>query len=329
MAAKITYLLGAGASANALPLIKGSPTNKKLGMPGELKRFAEQYKSTSFSSSHPDIANKLDLISDKCIEFGTPDLYAKFLLETSDMDKYALLKKFMANYFHHEQTLAPTSSGQGRFDYRALTFLTTIAQNEKIPPNVKVLSWNYDRQIEIAANKLRPVNSQVFKRIKGFTCWPNYQESYDFDERIQYNVKDIFLLHLNGIAGFNYSKRTFSEETNSVFNFDDAGNTMLSFAWEDDTNDHKRVFLKERIEYTKRIAEGTQILVVVGYSFPFFNRKLDDVIIESMRNTLTKIYYQDPNLDGKRLFGQFNLNPEVVKIDTISWVDNYYIPYEL
>jgi hypothetical protein len=329
MAAKITYLLGAGASANALPLIKGSPTNKKLGMPGELKRFAEQYKSTSFSSSHPDIANNLDSISDKCIEFGTPDLYAKFLLETSDMDKYALLKKFMANYFHHEQTLAPTSSGQGRFDYRALTFLTTIAQNEKIPPNVNVLSWNYDRQIEIAANKLRPVNSQVFKRIKGFTCWPNYQESYDFDERHQYNVNDIFLLHLNGIAGFNYSKRTFSEETNSVFNFDDAGDTMLSFAWEDDTNDHKRVFLKERIEYTKKIAEGTQILVVVGYSFPFFNRKLDDVIIDSMRNTLTKIYYQDLSLDGKRLFEQFNLNPEVVKIDTISWVDNYYIPYEL
>lgn len=67
----------------------------------------------------------------------------------------------------------------------------------------------YDRQIEIAAKKLMPVDSQVFKRVKGFTCWPNYQESYDFDNR----------------------------------------HTMLSFAWEDEGNDHRKVFLEERIKY--------------------------------------------------------------------------------
>jgi hypothetical protein len=329
MALKITYLLGAGASANALPLIKGSPTNEKLGLPGALKRFAEQYKSTSFSSSNPDIAPNLASISDKCIEFGTPDLYAKFLLETGDLGKYALLKKFMANYFHYEQTLAQTSSGQGRFDYRTLAFLTTIAQKEKLPSNISILSWNYDRQIEIAAKKLMPVDSKVYNSVKGFTCWPNYQESYDFDDRYQYKGKDIFLLHLNGVAGFNYSKRTFSEKSDAVFNFEDAGDTLLSFAWEDESNDEKRVFLKERIEYAKSIAEGTQVLVVIGYSFPFFNRKVDDIVIDTMRNTLTKIYYQDPGLDGSRLFEQFNLNREFVKIDTIPWVDNYYIPYEL
>jgi len=72
MALKITYLLGAGASANALPLIKSNPTNGKLGLPEELKKFAAHYKSSSFSKPFPDIVNDLGSIADKCIEFGSP-----------------------------------------------------------------------------------------------------------------------------------------------------------------------------------------------------------------------------------------------------------------
>jgi hypothetical protein len=330
MAFKVTYLFGAGASANALPLIKSNSTNGKLGLPEELKKFAAHYKSSSFSSPFPDIVNDLASIADKCIEFGSPDLYAKHLWETGDLRKYALLKKFMANFICHEETLPHTKSGQGRFDQRALSFLTTIAQNEKIPPNVRVLSWNYDGQLEIASKKLKPINSQVYKMIKGFTCWPNYQDAYDYDQRHQYNFGNIFLLHLNGVAGYNYSKRTFSEKTNAIFNFDNANDSMLSFAWEDDSNDHKRTFLTHRIDYMRKIAEGTEILVVVGYSFPFFNRKMDDMIINSMRSTLTKIYFQDPFLDGIQIMSQFGIiSGGKVKIESISSRDNYCTPYEL
>jgi hypothetical protein len=328
MASKITYLLGAGASANALPLIKSNPTNGKLGLPEQLKGFAENYRGSSFSTS--DMANRLIAIAEKCIQFGTPDLYAKYLLEIGDRGQYELLKKLLANYFYERQALPFTNSGQGCFDHRALSFLTTIAQNEKLPPNVGALSWNYDNQIEIAAQKLKPINSQVHNRIKGFTCWPNFQDSYNFDERIPYSFKEIFLLHLNGVAGYSYSERTFSEKTNAVYNFENAGNTMLSFAWEDDSNDNKRIFIEQRIEYARRIAEGTEILVVVGYSFPFFNRRVDDMLIDAMRSTLTKIYYQDPCLDGSQLATQFNLTGEAaVKIEHVSRIDNYHIPYEL
>jgi hypothetical protein len=308
-------------------LIKSNPTNGKLGLPEQLKGFAENYRGSSFSTS--EMADRLIAIAEKCIQFDTPDLYAKYLLETGDGGQYELLKKLLANYFYERQELSFTNSGQGCFDFRALSFLTTIAQNGKLPPNVGVLSWNYDSQIEKAAQKLKPANSQVFKTIKGFTCWPNLQDSYDYDERHRYDPKDIFLLHLNGIAGYNYSERTFSEKTNAVYNFENAGDTMLSFAWEDE-NDKKRTFIEKRIEYARRIATGTEILVVVGYSFPFFNRKVDDIIIDEMRSTLTKIYYQDPYLDGSQLINQFNLAGDAAtKIDHVSRVENYHIPFEL
>lgn len=328
MSTKITYLLGAGASANALPLIKSNSINGKLGLPQQLKEFAENYKQSSLSDKK--YVDLLIPIASKCIEFGTPDLYAKFLLETGDSEKYAMLKELMAKYFYGKQSLGDGRTTQECFDSRALSFLTTIAQNEKLPSNVRVLSWNYDRQIEMAAEKLKPIKSQVYSRIKGFVSWPNFHDCYDFDERTPYDFKKVFLLHLNGIAGYNYSERNFVEKTTAVYNFENAGNTMLSFAWEDDTNDHKITFNDKRIKYALDIAEGTEILVVVGYSFPFFNRNIDDKLIAAMRSTLAKIYYQDPFLDGSQLLDQFNLGgSKPVKIHPISRVENYHIPFEL
>lgn len=35
----------------------------------------------------------------------------------------------------------------------------------------------------------------------------------------------------------------------TLFNFDDASDTMLSFAWEDEGNHHRKVVLEERIKY--------------------------------------------------------------------------------
>lgn len=70
---------------------------------------------------------------------------------------------------------------------------------------------------------------------------------------------------------------------------------LLSFAWEDETNDTKKIFLEKRMPIAKAIAEKTDILVVIGYSFPFFNRKIDDEIFKAMKQRLFKIYLRDPN----------------------------------
>lgn len=327
MNAKITYLIGAGASANALPLIKKSSSKEILGLPDELKKFVTDFKNSELNTDR-NVYDRLKMITDKCLEFGTPDLYAKFLLETGDDLNYKLLKKLLSNYFTFKQTIAAGNAGrQGVFDYRVLTFLTTITLKKIIPDNVKILSWNYDRQFEIGATMMKPKDSGGYDKVRGFTCWPNSKESNDGDSHID----NLFLLHLNGVAGYNYSERSGANEDSAVYNFEThQKETLISFAWEDSFNDTKHTFNEKRLSKALDIAIDTEILVVIGYSFPFFNRKIDDELIKAMKNKLKKIYYQDPNLNGIQLINQFGLHPSFQKnIVHISQTDNYHIPFEL
>src|ERR1700738_2610335 len=98
MSKKITYMLGAGASANALPLIKNSSDKLKPGLPQELKTFVElgQTAIRHFNSWEDKDYFRLVSIAEKCIEFGTPDLCAKTLWETGDTPNYILLKRLIS-----------------------------------------------------------------------------------------------------------------------------------------------------------------------------------------------------------------------------------------
>ncbi len=313
----ITYLIGAGASANALPLIKKNTNNNICGLSQELNTFVQELVvfNSKFSSDEKML---LAEVTNKCIEFGTPDLYAKFLLETKDYQKYKVVKNLIIVYFTYKQ------NQKNAFDYRALTFLTTIAQDNRVPENIKVLSWNYDRQIEIAANKLKPFNSVENDIIKGFTCWPNCEEGQDGN---RYEGVP-FLLHLNGVAGYNYCKRNFAEQiaetdTQAILNLN--SEKLLSFAWETDPEDGKRTFIENRLSIAKKIAENTEVLVIIGYSFPFFNRKIDNEIFKSMKK-LKKIYFQDPYNNGSYLKQRFDIS---LDIDHVLQTENYHIPFEL
>ena len=320
---QITYILGAGASANALPTIKKNSKADIESLTIQLKHFIEQQTSAFLTrNSEWDYRNieALKEIADKCVEFGTPDLYAKYLLEIGDDSSYHQLKTLLSIYFSHIQEI------EQKFDYRALSFLTTISENKRIPKNIKLISWNYDSQIEIAAKRLRPLKSNVSNKIKGFTCWPNTREG---EER---NSGQPFLLHLNGVAGAVYSERDFYEPINQHHDFAPYENKehLLSFAWEDETTSEKRIFTSQRLSVACEIAKETDILVVIGYSFPFFNRKLDKEIIKAMKGTLKKIYFQDPYSNGSQLRGQFDLSDMASdNIEHISQVDNYHIPFEL
>lgn len=319
---KITYLLGAGASANALPLIKGSIDNNVAALPQQLLSFVNDQTTALTQTNKGWGKNNIETllsIANKCIEFGTPDLYAKYLLEIGDEINYKYLKHLLSIFFKYKQ------EKENRFDLRALTFLTTIASNQKIPENIKIISWNYDSQIEIAARKMKPINSQGYSMIKGFTCWPNSRDGFDTGE-------NPFLLHLNGIAGVNYSERNFYEEFESCFSFADVekNESLLSFAWEDEENAPKKIFNEQKLKVALEMATNTDILVVIGYSFPFFNRKVDQQIFYSMHTTLKKIYFQDPFNNGEQLKSQFNLGPQAnASIIHIKSVENYHIPFEL
>ncbi|MBU0487819.1 MAG: hypothetical protein KKD31_07685 [Bacteroidetes bacterium] len=329
---KITYLLGAGASANALPMVKASGSNKSFHE--SLRMFAaslESERSTDadLSEIRNEIAKDVRWLADGTEKFKTPDTYAKFLSlkEKSNLER---LKDALSFFFVYEQLV------NKKIDDRALVFLTTIMESaDSIPENIKILTWNYDFQIQLAAEAFRkeqfsfnPCSSSMEHTEPVIEYLPNHGFQNTQTDRVS-------LVHLNGIAGFFnmrnhgvnnsiYSvcyEKTHNEVLKLVNSFNHREPNLLSFAWESANSD--------TVKIAKEIIEETEILVIIGYSFPFFNRAIDKQIFETLMASgkLRKIYYQDPNRNGEFLINRFNLAGVDIKHenDTV----NYYIPMEL
>ena len=59
----------------------------------------------------------------------------------------------------------------------------------------------------------------------------------------------------------------------------------MSYVWEKENRD-------ELLDISVNRTKDTETLIVIGYSFPYVNREIDDVVISNMAN-LNKIIVQD------------------------------------
>ncbi|MBR4962482.1 MAG: hypothetical protein IKY54_01100 [Muribaculaceae bacterium] len=66
-------------------------------------------------------------------------------------------------------------------------------------------------------------------------------------------------------------------------------NSKISFAW-----DNEKFLTLNFREAIKNAIGDAKTLVIIGYTFPFFNRNIDRMLFDFMPN-LEKIYIQDPN----------------------------------
>ncbi len=335
---KITYLLGAGASAKVLPTVKATQSTR--GIANSLREFSTQLTNNSNIDSKynpfvENLAKDLNWVAENSDKFGTPDTYAKYLYlrERSKLDN---LKSALSIYFTHEQII------NKKFDDRALIFLTTVMfDGGFFPPNINILNWNYDFQIELAGQIFREENYSQIQSAISVHQPPLISYYPPIGARTINPNKKFQLVHLNGIAG-SYHASQYKSTMNAFLNkpidindflnrfwFDpDINHDLLTFAWETDTKASNH--LDQRIEYAQAIASDTNILVVIGYSFPFFNREIDKKIFESLKSSgnLKKIFFQDPYKKGDFLRNQFSLSDEI-EILHIEDVDNYYVPLEL
>jgi hypothetical protein len=134
-------------------------------------------------------------------------------------------------------------------EVRALKFLVSVANEKRIADNLKILSWNYDRQFEIAAEYLRGSTAAFGSKIRGFTCWPNSSES----ENPATDVEAPFLTHLNGVAGYFYTTKNMSNPLDHCYDFTDR-ESLLSFAWDDEKNTNKKLFTANRMRKAETVA---------------------------------------------------------------------------
>lgn len=291
---EVIYLIGAGASygeRNTDQYGHIIPGNIKRGMPvvNELETSINRYRKTivepdSFGapsdiSKFKYIYQELTWLEEMCKSYPTIDTYAKMLSVTGQARLLDRLKNALSIFF----TLIQNHDTR---DLRYDGFIAAIIQDLcELPTNVSILSWNYDYQIEYVLQDFYFEHSSILHtwQNRGISCKGCCSHI---------DAKKSNIIKLNGTAMFSQSRN------HELINPDDCSIEVLekylskedkswysniSFAWEKDD---------KFIESILPIVYDAEVLVVIGYSFPYVNRFVDRKIIQNMDN-LMSVYIQD------------------------------------
>lgn len=334
---KVSYLFGAGASRNALPIVSELPD--KIDALAKLLRtreymlekelFREPLGKFFKSDEQIILTEHLSELAEKTRNHASIDTYAKKLYLQNKDEELKKLKALISVYFICEQAIS-------KVDKRYDAFYASILNKtvHEFPKNIKILSWNYDFQFEKSYSAYTE-NSQIDHNQAYLNVVSKY--SLGVSEPDKFGIYKI-----NGTTSI-YSERGgrlghFLTNLNSpfdknlihdvLFNYlrilkTNATHASVSFAWEDWEPG------QNIIEKVLHATSQTEILVIIGYSFPFFNRDVDRKIINSM-NYLSRVYFQgpDPNEMKERFLAIRENIPEnalILRRDT----DQFLLPNEL
>lgn len=324
---KITYLVGAGASCNCLPL--GDELVKDFGdFKGLLKSSLEPNTDLKkdYRKDVSQLARDCEYIFNEANKHGSFDTYAKKLWLTNTDKDLNMLKSCLSTYFLYKQKF---TKGDPRYD----KFWASILAKDlliKFPNEINIITWNYDFQFK---SSLTPYFEEHISQL-GYP--------YFFPTSLV-TENSFFVYPLNGIAGpykdgskmiwpdsdwhshaaayqhpyagnlSNYYKESFNKEK------------LIKFAWEG---------TDEELQYILPILIHTKVLVIIGYSFPFFNRDTDIKLFKALSG-IEKIYYQVLNPSKSFLHNRFKKvcpllnNQEYEKFIEIIEPGQFYLPEEL
>lgn len=338
----ITYLLGAGASANTIPVV-----NNLTYRFDEIIGFLNGYEHLNelayerlplMVKEHrekiQEIIEDINWLKEEAGHHQTIDTLAKkfYLIKGNELKR---LKKTLIAYFSLEQLLSIPSTPNENYKFkkgkelRYDSFFAAILNGRSdshlsVTPNVKILTWNYDQQIELALKTY--VQKEVNFIKEAYQIFPN-EKTFNLQQPVNFDPLAFAVVKLNGNALWHNPTVTGSGNSPSVFDKYDAGideDTLLgyileeydlisrmksgkslneslmefNFSWESDQafTDKYAGYDRNR-EIAIKIAEKTEYLVVIGYSFPVFNRQTDKFLIDSMKS-VRKVYIQDPNAEA-------------------------------
>jgi len=345
---KITFLLGAGASCNAMPLTVKLPKR----MQGIIEKIVNENYLLNSHNTSGDINTQKIILSDNAKEFvddlkwihemsskhASIDTFAKKLYLTKASDKEIfILKHCLSVYFLIEQGLHQVDKRYDPF------FASLLISKSLMPPNIKVVSWNYDLQFELGF--------QVYSGDKTLYDSQMYLGHYHkfinnfVDSDIHENRFGLYKLNgsctMFGSSPMIIKKNYYPDVIPDSLNAESLEDLMriyvdikqnyskyqcgLSFAWEED---HPNL-TKGIVEVASIACKDTEVLVVIGYSFPFFNRDVDRKVIGGMTN-LKKIYIQAPDADDlKEKFLSIRDDFDRSSIITLKKHDQFFLPHEL
>lgn len=314
---KIIYLLGAGASANVLPIVRDIPSRASTII-GEISSVY----NPAAGEQRDRLVEDLRWLREVALQHASVDTLAKKAFLKGDQTTLHRIKAAITALFYIIQVTKPA-------DMRYDAFLASILNQQlKVPDNIKIVSWNYDFQFEKAysnyvdddnlsslesklsvANKFSPQgdfqNACIFK-INGTTDIHNEQASVTTKLIAKTHIPDVKRFYQDFAINYHYS-----------FYISENSKSRLSFAWES---------APMITQVKQQIQDGTT-LVVIGYSFPFFNREIDRMLFNDLR--IRKVYIQD--ISGQNVVSRIKsiLNQSNMEIEVINTVDQFFLPPQL
>jgi len=247
-------------------------------------------------------------------QYGSIDIYAKRLYLLGLKEELNNLKFYLSVYFDlWENALAgkrfeyELNKGSkllyDKIDKRYYSLLSILLEKgnsyPKLNENVSFISWNYDLQLESAYESFLKEETALLVELN------NYFPFMEND-----NMESNKIIHLNGFRGM-FQDKTEPYETvdrkytndhatylNALFDtysdFNKGGVTEMNYhntikyAWETTS---------AKLNAAKSKMRETNVLVIVGYSFPAFNREIDQTLINEFLagDGNKKVVYQDPN----------------------------------
>ncbi len=350
MVKNITYLLGAGASYNSCPILN-ELGNKMIEMSQILKND-EIYNNDDFIRG---IIDDIEYFGKKAIEYGTIDIYARklYLNDYSKLEKLKMAISVFFTLWHKTDNIEKENLELKKrndknnikffemIDKRYMSLLATILEKQKvdslslkIKDNINFVTWNYDLQLERALKKF----------CNDGTSWKELHNQIAFNIKENENLK---ICHLNGYHGFfetdfmphKYGKKEINlldritstnptEIIQEIFSkkdvtikYESSFVNYINYAWET-----KNKFSKKAREQAKKIFSKTDILIIIGYSFPPFNKRVDKELFKELGKQNTEIFYQDPNAVDEFIKELFDTSKP--KITCIKNKNNYFhLPY--
>ena len=331
--ANVTYLIGAGASAGkrdekgripeGLPCVNEIPDSIL-----SLIRNIEKYQvAPQLYNYRLDLLEKLNNLYSMSSRHATIDTYAKKLKLKKDDSQFYQVEMLLAFFLLVEQLIHKPDS---RYD----TFFASVLNSDlEFPPNINIISWNYDSQFEIAykeygANKALPIFSKsdnqkttpqkIFK-VNGTALFNNISNITTLRDEMPQLEKDFHGQEMLSEQGVAYIVDLYKK----VYQPMRSKNTRLSFAFDDGDD-------SEMFDQIDKLIYRTDALVIIGYTFPFFNREVDRRILHYL-NPNAKIYIQDLNTEYVRQSLEAVLSKEQRRseIIEIKRAEQFYLPPEL
>lgn len=339
----ITYYMGAGASCESMPLVKTFRERFELFM-----NFVDSFPQSENRDKFGDLSYSfLDELK-KHISFDTffKKLFHKRAEKSIQLYKNVLLIYFIFEHLVDDEYLdtrpriPKVSSIEKRYDALIAGLLQPYNSSTKFYNTVNFITWNYDLIL------LNTLKSFFFNEI-------------GLDELIKGQMRfgkilDIqdqgLLIHMNGLIYHDklsdiktYPKKDLVQFLGSLMEGYYETDSMLSefskkicFAWEtlDSVKDISEDIV---INEARKVLEVSDCIVIIGYSFPLYNRVVDQYLFSQDLLERKKVYIQDiysdkmmrvfrENFSLKNVYLMGSTNPGPGEFMSIDECDSFFVP---